>query len=593
MKRALSLILCVIMIAGTLAGCTTLYKDADGVVDKGAIVQMYLSTQVFNFDPALGFNDDAAVKIFGLIYEGLTRINEKGKVEYALAKEVKIIDKEDEFKMQITLNSTKWSDGRAVQANDIVYAWKRILDPDFKNEAAALLYDIKNARAVKTGDATVDDLGIAAIDTYVLEIKFEGKIDTDLFLETLASPALVPLREDIVVKNEKWAQKSSTMVTNGPFMVKNITFGTSLTLERSSYYYLDSEKEEALDKYVIPYRLIINYLDSQETQFNSMLNYSSPKESDSFVFYMGDIPLSKRAEYKNDAEIVDFLNAHTYYFNTNNKLFEKAEVRRALSMAIDRNKVVEIVTYAKPATGFITDKVFDGNTKTQFRTVGGELIKPTGDVSGAKSLLSSAGVTSGSFTLTIRPNEVDRAIAQYVAEVWNSLGFTVTVKELTGRVNGEDSTIYDDKFTEAFANGDFDVIAIDMQMLSTDAFGTLAPFATAFSGNGVDMENENYELIPHITGYSSEAYDALIEEAFAEKDRAKRAEILHKAEAQLVSDMPVAPIIFYQDAYVYRSELSGIKSMYYGTRNLKKMKLKDYMNYKETMVSDTTTTPAP
>lgn len=587
MKRAFSLILCFVMLAVALTGCTTLYKNEDGTLDKGAVINMYLTTQVFNFDPALGFNDDAAVKIFGLIYEGLTKINEKGKVEYALAKEVKIIEKDNEFKMQITLNSTRWSDGRAVQANDVIYAWKRILDPDFKNEAAALLYDIKNARAVKTGDATIDDLGIKAIDTYVLEIEFEGKIDTDLFLETLASPALVPLREDIVVKNAQWAQKSSTMVTNGPFAVRGITYGVSLTLERSSYYYLSADKEEALDKYVIPYRLIINYADNTETQFNSMMNKKFG--DDAFVFYMGEIPLSQRKNYVNDAEVVDFLNAHTYYFDTTNPLFAKAEVRRALSMAIDRNEIVKLITFAKPATGFITDKVFDGNRKTYFRDVGGELIKPAADLSAAKSLLSSAGATFGNFSITIRPNEIDRAIAAYIKGVWESLGYTITIKELTGRVNAGDSGIYDDKFYEALSTKAFDVIAIDMQMLATDAFGTLAPFATPFSGNGVDMSTENYELIPHMTGYSSEAYDALIEAAFAEKDRAKRAEILHDAEELLVQDMPVIPVIFYQDAYVYRGELSGIKSVYYGTRDFKKMKLKDYMTYKSSIE---TTIPA-
>jgi ABC-type oligopeptide transport system, periplasmic component len=588
MKKAISLILCVIMLAGALAGCTTLEPE-----DKGAVINAYLTSQVYDFDPALGFNDDAAVKIFGLIYEGLTRINENGKVEKALAKDVKIVDKDGKFKMQITLNATKWSDGRAVQANDIVFAWKRLLDPDFANDAAALLYDIKNARAVKTGDATIDDLGIAAIDTYILEIEFEEKIDTDLFMETLASPALVPLREDIVVKNANWAKKSSTMATNGPFMVKSVEYGVRLILERSSYYYLDSEKEEALDKYVIPYRISINFTDGRDAQLDAMLNKSHTDSA--FVFYMGDIPLSQREAQKENAEITDFLNAHTYYFNTTNALFAKPEVRRALSMAIDRNEIAKIVTYATPATGLITNGVFDGTTKTTFREVGGDIISASADVAGAKSLLSSAGVTSGSFTIKIRDNgvnsnEVELAIANYVAGVWNSLGFSVTVETVKPRAIEGDSTIFDDRFQQMFAAGEFDVIGIDMQMLATDAFGNLASFATPFSGNGVDMSDENYELIPHITGYSSEAYDALIESAYAEKDRAARAVILHDAEKMLLDDMPVIPVIFYQDAYIYRNELSGIGSSYYGTRNFKKMKLKDYMNYKA--AEETTTAPA-
>ncbi len=574
MKKALSLFLCLLTIGGALAGCSTLEPD-----DKGAIIDMYLTTEVYNFDPALGYNDDAMTKIFGLIYEGLTTIDENGKWKLALAKDYEVIENEKtgEYKMQITLKNTKWSDGRAVQADDIVYAWKRILEPEFQSEACALLYDIKNARDVKNGDATIDDLGVAAVDTRVLEIQFEGKIDYDQFMENLASPALVPLREDIVTKNENWAKKPSTMATNGPFVLKSVEYGNTLALERSNYYYLDSEKEEALDKYVIPYRLQIILNDGAEARLTAFENGE--------IFYDGELPLSKRAEYKDKAVVTDMPNTHTYMFNTKNELFADANVRKALSLAIDRNEIVNIVTFAKPATGLVSHKVFDGDNKSTFREVGGDLISPTANISEAQNLLKTAGVSGGSFSIKIRPNEVDRAIADYVAGQWNSLGFNVTVEEMTPTSDPNDSTVYTDTFTEAYRSGDFDVIAVDLQMLSADAFSTLAPFAKEFSGNGVDMENENYEIFPHITGYDSEAYNALIQSAYDEKNIAARTQILHDAEKQLIEDMPVIPIIFLQDAYVASDELSGIGTNFYGVRDFKKTKLKDYMKYK--LLTDT------
>ena len=117
-------------------------------------------------------------------------------------------------------------------------------------------------------------------------------------------------------------------------------------------------------------------------------------------------------------------------------------------------------------------------------------------------------------------------------------------------------------------------------MLSTDAFSALSQFAVSFSGNGVDMNSENYDLYGHISGYASEDYNALIESAYAEKDRTARAAILHQAEAKLLEDMPVMPIIFLQDAYLYLGELSGIGTTYYGTRDFNDTQLKDYMTYK-------------
>jgi ABC-type transport system substrate-binding protein len=94
------------------------------------------------------------------------------------------------------------------------------------------------------------------------------------------------------------------------------------------------------------------------------------------------------------------------------------------------------------------------------------------------------------------------------------------------------------------------------------------------------MDSENYDLYGHVSGYANEEYNALIESAYAEKDRAARAAILHQAEAKLLEDMPVIPVVFLQDAYLNSSELSGIESTYYGTRDFKDTQLKDYMTYK-------------
>ena len=134
-------------------------------------------------------------------------------------------------------------------------------------------------------------------------------------------------------------------------------------------------------------------------------------------------------------------------------LFEKAEVRKALSMAIDRNQIVSIVTYAKAATGYVPYKVFDTATGTSFREVGGDVISASANLSEAQSLLSSAGVTKGSFAITVRNNEVDLAVADYVKGVWEGLGFTVEVEVLGTKKNAEETV--DDLFQDAYESGDF------------------------------------------------------------------------------------------------------------------------------------------
>jgi len=569
MKKVVSLLLCALMLVGALASCTTLEEGTDGM-----IIDVYMTTELYDFDPARNFNDDAMVKILDLIYEGLTDLDEDGKWKKALIKDYTFSGSDGKgYSLLITLNATKWTDGRTVQAQDFVYAWKRILDPDFKCEAASLLYDIRNAYEVKMGDMSIDDLGVAAVDTYVLRIDFDYKIDLDAFMTTLASPALVPLREDIVTRDVNWGTQSSTLVTNGPFAIKELTKGEILRLDRSGYYYLDTTKEdEPQDKYVIPYRLATNY--SYGDASAQLAKFEAGE-----LFYVGEIPLSSRAAYANEATVTDEMSTHTYFFNTNNALFSDARVRRALSMALDREEIVRIVTFAKAATGLIPGKVFDATAKKEFRQVGGNLISTTADVAGAQALLNEAGVKSGAFTITIRPNEVDRAVAEYVRGVWSSLGFTVTVEEAQAQKIAGYEKAYEDVFATKYTNGDFDVIAVDYQMLSPYAFGALASFAASFSGNGVDMNSETYDLFGHVSGYNSEAYNALIASAYEAKDAAARTELLHQAETMLMEDMPVVPLFFMQDAYLIHDDLSGYGTSYFASREFKRMKLKDYVKY--------------
>lgn len=572
MKRVLALILCLLTTVGCFASCTTLGEN-----DKGAEVDVYLTNEVFNFDPACGFTDASTAKILSLIYEGLTVLDSEGNWEEGIMDEYVITQDDDEgFKIQITLNETKWSDSRTVQANDIVFAWKRILDPEYKCEAAPLLYDIKNARDVKMGDASIDDLGVFAIETYVLEIEFEKKVDLDEFFKITASPALVPLREDVVSTNPNWAKKTSSLVTNGPFDITEIKVGESLRLERSAYYYRDTEEDEALDKYVIPYRIVTHYdIGFLSDQLDAFLAGE--------IHYIGELPLDKRGEYAEWANVDDIPVTHTYYFNQNNELFANADVRRALSMAIDRNEIAALVTYAKPATGFIPGGVCDAEEGSSFREVGGDKVPVAGDIAGAKSLLNKAGVNGGSFAITVRDDEVDYAVATYVKGVWEELGFTVKIRPLLYTNDAMDSTVIVDDFYTAYTNSDFDVIALDMQMLTDNAYAALAPFATGFSGNGVNMNSENYEKYGHVSGYNSEAYNEIFEKIYETTDKTEEATLLHEAENMLIDEAVVMPVFFEQDAFMFSSILDNIGGTYFG-RVFDEMTMENYEAYKESVV---------
>ena len=576
MKKIIALLLTLVTVLALFAGCG---KKADPD-DKGAVIPVYLTDEVGNFDPAYGNLDDAAMKVMSLLYEGLFKYDANGKVVKAVAKSVKVLDKpkKDYYAIEITLKNTAWSDGTPVLASDFIYAWKRILESDFRGEAANMLFCIKNARAVHDGDATIDDLGITDVSTKTIRIEFEGKTDYNQFYEYLASPMLVPLREFQVGRvPEDWSSNPSIMVSNGPFMVRSYTQGAKMILERNEDYFRG--KDDPIDKSVTPFRLEINFAATAE---EIMAAYNSGE-----LVYVGDIPLANRKELLDSGKVKvsDTMSVMSVIFNTKNELLADANVRNALSLALDRNKIAELLTFAKPAEGLIADGVFNtdnGKKKPSFREKGEALIAASANETKAKELL---GGKKGEIKLVCRNNEEELAVAEYIKSVWEKLGFTVKVDDLgvSAYKDKNDLNLVKDKYNNAYEAGNFDVILVDYLMFATDAFGNLASFAKTFAGGAMDMnvEDGNYQLTPHISGYDNPEYDAIIEKAYKETDKNKRADLLHQAEKLLMTDMPIAPLVQLKNGYISNSDISGIKTNYYGAFMFTKAVLKNRDKYEE------------
>ena len=600
-KRITALMLCALVVLSCFVSCgSDINSD-----NPGAYISMYLTDEVYDFDPAHAYNNESALRVVSLLFAPLFSLDENGKVKNELVKSYEIDEdpKASEYKLTLKLKDSYWSDGTPVSANDVVFAWKRILEVEATSEAASLLFEIKNARKVKEGDLSIDALGIYAVNTTTVEIFFEERLDAsgkpaidyDGFIRNLTSYALVPLREMIVSRTDDWAKKPATMVCSGPFTVRRVSYdkdNRGLTLERNAYYLRDKEVDD-LDKMVTPYRLVIDYTKTEE---EIMAAYEAGE-----IFYVGDIPLSARAAYADKAEVNDLMSTHTYYLNEKaiiggKALFAETAVREALSLALDREAIANAVVFAKAATALVPYGVYNvDSAKKDFRTVGGNLISTSADMAAAKAKLSAAGIDASKFSFTITVaayDEVHVAIAEMVKNAWCELGFKVKVTAVEVETNddigttGEVATdIKDDIFAEALRAGDYQVVAMDLVAYAPNAFSILAPFAKGFSGQGMDMDlkDENgqpYYVIPaHVTGFDNEEYNALIEKAFATVSASERATVLHEAEAMLMQNVPVIPIIFNQSATLTSKELSSVKTTYYGTASFAETSLRNYENY--------------
>ena len=566
-KKLVALILIIAALICSLTSCAT------DLEDKGPVIRLYLTTEPDNLDPAVMIYDKNTIKYTGVMFEGLTKIS-NNRIEKGIASSWKTdYDQEKgEFKLEITIETSKWNDGRTLSADQFAWSWKRILSPETDSPAAALLFDIKNAKAAKAGDVSIDAVGIAAVSQTVLEIEFEKPIDVELFLEAIASPALFPVRDDVAgvaAKVDTWAAVGTDdMLSDGAFALKGRAAGGLYRLEMSSYYRGLNTQEDGFMKYVKPYRLLTDYsvsLDEQLELFDA-----------GEIYYVGELSKENYAKREKELKTQDLLSSYTYFFDCSNAVLSNASVRKALSAALDRTQIASIIGRGtKAAKGFVTYGVYGSSLGRSFRDEAGDVYSTSADLDAAKSLLSSAGVKGGSFSLTYRTDrDYDLEVAQYAKSVWDSLGFNV---KLVG-LDRED-------YETALYTGDWDVIALDYQGLTTSAYSYLAPFATRYSGSTVSVADDSVGYTPHVTNFENAEYDALVDSVLEKLNRSDRAKLLIDIEKMFVEQAPACALCFYTDYYLASNQMKNLKSNHFGYRDFSDVLLNNYQKINEVYYS--------
>ncbi|MBO4366897.1 MAG: hypothetical protein J5843_04490 [Clostridia bacterium] len=628
-NRLVAALLCTVfaLSALLLAGCG-LKED-----EKGANIQVYLADFPQTLDPALVQANPDANQILSLIFEPLTKMGDNGKVSGALAKKWygKYDKVKEEYALFFEMNASFWSNSYTVTADDVIYAWKRILDPDTESPYASLLYCIKNAKAVKAGIMTSDDLGITAEDDLLLKVVFEDaksfteeeaaelgikayvsdeksfEIACDQFVETVSNIHLSPVREDVVkrykdytVESDKdhvyqWGDYSAaSIVSNGYFKVQAYERGKKLVLERNTYYRYD--EDNALDKYVKAYRLTCYFYEGQyqySTNEGGMTQeeYQAKRYQNGEIYWLGKFSNATAEQYSADAKSNRTLNGFGFLFNT--QTIPDVNVRKALAAAVDRNEAAKLLPNATAATGFVPSGVFDTGRGTDFRSVGGNLYANDSKES-AKAVLGSSktGALKLVYLIPYDITEYDdyrtlrsdlkyeyayEKIAEYAVSCWNEIGIKVEAKGL----------VYKD-YLAALQASDFDIIGYNFIYDSTDALAYLAPFARMYSGRTVSISLDSNSYTPGYTLLEDDEYDALVDKAAYTADRSARASALHEVEAKFQELCPATMLFTYDYRYVTSSKLSGIGSVdYYGTFDLMSVKLSNWreVNASEEAVS--------
>ncbi len=299
------------------------------------------TSELESLDPAKA-DDTASEEQIANTYEGLYRLGKNSKVEPGVAVSSSVSKDGLTWTFNLRKNA-KWSNGDPVTADDFVYAWRRQVDPKTASSQVNNYQGIKNAIKISEGKKKIKTLGVKAEGKYKLVVQFETPVP---YFKVVTAISLKPLDSKAVNKyGKKYGTKSEYAVYNGPFTSAGWT-GSSLTwkLAKNKYYW-DAENVK-LDS--------VNY-SVQKTPSTDYNLYQTGKLDAAIL----DTQAAKSMKGKKGYTVLTLGNTTYLSYNyKKEKMFRNANLRRALSMAINRKQLLATIgDYNTQATTFSATNV--------------------------------------------------------------------------------------------------------------------------------------------------------------------------------------------------------------------------------------------
>ncbi|WP_409305111.1 peptide ABC transporter substrate-binding protein [Peribacillus sp. SCS-155] len=525
MKKLLALLISAVMVF-VLAACTA-SEDAgsekksssnDGKKEE-KVLKLNNGAEPTSFDPPIGF-DSVSWNALNNLMEGLTRLDENHEPQPATAEKWDISSDKKTYTFHIRKDA-KWSNGDDVTANDFVFAWKRLLDPNTASSAAFLGYFIEGGEAYNLGEGSADQVAVKAVDEKTFEVKLTSP--QAYFLSVITNPAFFPINEKVAKENPKWFAESDSFVANGPFQLSDWTHDEKFVMTKNKNYW--DAKNVKLDR--------VEWAMVDDTNTEYQMYQTGELDTSDVPSEMAD-QLLKEGKVK----VEDQAGEYFYRMNVNKEPFQNVNIRKAFAMAVNQQELVEFVTknQEKPAYGFVSYGFKDpeGN---DFREKSGDLIKT--NVEEAKALLEKGMKEEGykklpQVTLTYSTDDVHKKIAEALQQMFKK-NLNVDVK---------------------LANMEASVFATEQKalkfQLSRSSF--LADYADPINF----MENFQTGHSMNRTGWSNKKFDQLIKSAKNESDEKKRYDMMYQAEKILFDEAPIIPLHFYNQVYLQSDKVSGI-----------------------------------
>lgn len=524
--------------SGSTAGST-----AGGVNTAGFTVQYGSNPETL--DPALNSAIDGANTII-TIFEPLLLINENNEVVGGQAESWET--SENGLTWTFTMrDGLKWSDGTDLNAKDFEYSFKRMVDPNTAAPYAETCLGMIDGFEEAAGFPDADGNPTAEPNPDALNVKAsdDGKTLTivlsypcSYFDKMAAFATMSPVQQATVEANgDAWCTSPDTFVSNGPYMITDWTPSERIVLTKNPNYVggWDSSK-------IVSDTITLLLLEDSSASYAA---YNSGEAQLIKDVPTDEIPSLTKAEDGGDFYVDTILGTYYVSLNLQRDAFKDAKVRKALSLAIDRDYVANTImqgTYSAADSivgpGIVDESgYFHDNGNAPYISADYEA-----NLAEAKKLLEEAGYPNGEGYPTIEYSTNDAGyhvpLAEYLQQAWGDLGITLTINKMEWS-----------SFTPARRAGEYDVARNGWVMDYNDPSNMLDLFC---SGNG---NNDGK--------YSNPDFDAAID-ASRVADSAEHFAQLHKAEDILMEDMGCLPIAYYNDYWLQSSSLKGTWHSPYG-----------------------------
>ncbi len=575
MKKILSALLAGAMMLGCMATLSSCGASTGGMVLN---VGAYPDT----VDPALNSAVDGGTYIVH-VFSGLVGYEDDGSGNAILAPHCAtelptgVLMEDGKTSYTFTLrDGLKWSDGTDLTAQDFVYAWNRAADPATGADYGYMFEVIDGYADMME---MYDDAGnlVGEKKSLNLTASEDGKqltvvltVDVPYFHELCAFPAYMPVRQDLVeAHGDAWATSAATYIGNGAYKVTEFT-QTQMVLEKNENYF-DADRV-VTDKITFAFNsddasLLTNYQNGSYLFIDSVPN--------------DEIASLKEGEYKDEFYVEGQLGTYYISFNVNDEALadftedEKAKIRNALSLLIDRNYICEEIGQAGqvPAAGFVAMGLTEPDG-AEYISKNGPAKDGKGYYSVAKEdyqanceaavkLLEEVAASSGKFTMTdgkavgfpaltyvTNDGSGHEAIATYLQQVWGNYGFDIKVEVQEWNT-----------FLNTRKEGGYSVARNGWLGDYNDPISFLDMWISASGNNDSQLGKGDHAAYAGYDGLTwADSYDAIIASVKAETDPVKRFELMHQAEDILMETGAICPVYYYTDIFMCSSSIQNFFS---------------------------------